>query len=180
MASATARGGKSRPVTSATRTPKFAHPFAKPEANAARLRSSARRLAIAIWASCFTAGSTLGPIVGGQLGSLSWRAPFFGVAVLMVVAVVVTSVLLPATPPSGTKTSLAAPLKALRHPGLLTVALTALFYNMCFFTLLAFTPFPLDMSASQVGWVFFGWGLLLAITSVKTAPWLQRRFGTIP
>lgn len=125
-------------------------------------------------------GIAVGPIVGGQLGSISWRAPFFGVAVLMVVAVVVTSVLLPATPPSGAKTSLAAPLKALRHPGLLTVALTALFYNMGFFTLLAFTPFPLDMSASQVGWVFFGWGLLLAITSVKTAPWLQRRFGTIP
>lgn len=125
-------------------------------------------------------GIAVGPIVGGQLGSISWRAPFFGVAVLMVVAVVVTSFLLPPTPPSGHRTSLAAPLRALRHPGLLTVALTALFYNMGFFTLLAFTPFPLDMTASQVGWVFFGWGVLLAITSVKTAPWLQRRFGTIP
>jgi len=29
--------------------------------------AAARRLAIAIWASCFTAGSTLGPIVGGAL-----------------------------------------------------------------------------------------------------------------
>ena len=29
--------------------------------------TSSRRLAIAIWASCFTAGSTLGPIVGGAL-----------------------------------------------------------------------------------------------------------------
>ena len=125
-------------------------------------------------------GIAVGPIVGGQLGSISWRAPFFGVAVLMVVAVLVTSFLLPPTPPSGHRTSLAAPLRALRHPGLLTVALTALFYNMGFFTLLAFTPFPLDMTASQVGWVFFGWGVLLAITSVKTAPWLQRRFGTIP
>lgn len=125
-------------------------------------------------------GIAVGPIVGGQLGSISWRAPFFGVAVLMVIAVVVTSFLLPPTPPSGQKTSLAAPLKALRHPGLLTVALTALFYNMGFFTLLAFTPFPLDMTASQVGWVFFGWGVLLAVTSVKTAPWLQRRFGTVP
>ncbi|WP_114203631.1 MFS transporter [Janibacter anophelis] len=125
-------------------------------------------------------GIAVGPIVGGQLGSISWRAPFFGVAVLMVVAVVVTSFLLPPTPPSGHRTSLAAPLRALRHPGLLTVALTALFYNMGFFTLLAFTPFPLDMTASQVGWVFFGWGVLVAITSVKTAPWLQRRFGTIP
>ena len=29
--------------------------------------ASARRLAIAVWASCFTAGSALGPIVGGAL-----------------------------------------------------------------------------------------------------------------
>ena len=45
---------------------------------------------------------------------------------------------------------------------------------MGFFTLLAFAPFPLDMTASQVGWIFFGWGLLLAITSVWVAPILQR------
>jgi MFS family permease len=36
------------------------------------------------------------------------------------------------------------------------------------------------MTASQVGWVFFGWGLLLAFTSVVLAPILQRRFGTVP
>ena len=34
---------------------------------------------------------------------------------------------------------------------------------MGFFTLLAFTPFPLDMNAHQVGLMFFGWGLLLAV-----------------
>ena len=54
------------------------------------------------------------------------------------------------------------------------------FYNMGFFTLLAFAPFPLDMTASQVGWVFFGWGLLLAFTSVVVAPILQRMLGTVP
>lgn len=124
-------------------------------------------------------GIAVGPIVGGQLGEISWRAPFFGVAALMTIALVVTTFLLPTTPPSGKSSSLAEPLKALRYPGLLTVALTALFYNMGFFTLLAFAPFPLDMGASQVGWIFFGWGVLLAITSVWTAPWLQRRFGTI-
>ncbi len=39
--------------------------------------ASARRLAIAIWASCFTAGSTLGPIVGGALlQHFHWGAVF--------------------------------------------------------------------------------------------------------
>jgi predicted MFS family arabinose efflux permease len=136
--------------------------------------------AIILFEAALGIGIAAGPIVGGQLGSVSWRAPFFGVAVLMSVALVATAFLLPRTPPAPRKTSLADPFRALRHRGLLTIAVTALFYNMGFFTLLAFAPFPLDMSASQVGWIFFGWGLLLAFTSVVLAPILQRAFGTVP
>jgi ACDE family multidrug resistance protein len=136
--------------------------------------------AIILFEAALGIGIAAGPIVGGQLGSISWRGPFYGVAVLMVVALVATAFFLPQTPPSPRRTSLADPFKALRHPGLRTIAVTALFYNMGFFTLLAFAPFPLDMSASQVGWVFFGWGLMLAFTSVLVAPWLQRHLGTVP
>jgi len=135
--------------------------------------------AIILFEAALGIGIAMGPIVGGQLGSISWRAPFFGVAVLMGIALVATAFFLPSTPPAGRRTSLLDPFRALRYPGLLTIALTALFYNMGFFTLLAFTPFPLDMTASQVGWVFFGWCILLAITSVWVAPVLQRRFGSV-
>jgi len=136
--------------------------------------------AIILFEAALGVGIAAGPIVGGQLGSISWRAPFFGVAVLMTIALLATAFLLPKTPAAPRKTSLADPFRALRFPGLLTIAVTALFYNMGFFTLLAFAPFPLDMTASQVGWVFFGWGLLLAFTSVVVAPALQRVFGTVP
>jgi ACDE family multidrug resistance protein len=136
--------------------------------------------AIILFEAALGLGIAMGPIVGGQLGSIAWRAPFFGVAVLMTIALVATAFLLPSTPPAARRTSLADPFRALRYPGLLTIALTALFYNMGFFTLLAFTPFPLDMTAMQVGFIFFGWGLLLAITSVWVAPVLQRRFGAVP
>jgi len=125
-------------------------------------------------------GIATGPIVGGQLGEISWRAPFFGVAVLMTVALLATTFMLPSPPPSRTRTSLADPIRALRHKSLLVIALTALFYNVGFFTLLAFAPFPLDMGASQVGWIFFGWGILLAFTSVVGAPWLEARIGLLP
>src|SRR6476646_10468156 len=136
--------------------------------------------AIILFEAALGLGIAAGPIVGGQLGSISWRAPFFGVSVLMLIALLATAFFLPKTPPAPRKTSLADPFRALRYPGLLTIAVTALFYNMGFFTLLAFAPFPLDMTASQVGWIFFGWGLLLAFTSVIGAPWLERRFGAIP
>jgi predicted MFS family arabinose efflux permease len=135
--------------------------------------------AVILFEAALGLGIAMGPIVGGQLGEISWRAPFYGVAVLMSVALLATVFFLPATPPDVRRTSLTDPFKALRHPGLLTVALTALFYNMGFFTLLAFTPFPLDMTAAQVGWIFFGWGVLLAVTSVWVAPWLEKRLGVV-
>jgi predicted MFS family arabinose efflux permease len=136
--------------------------------------------AIILFEAALGLGIATGPLLGGALGSISWRAPFLGVAVLMAIGLVATAVLLPATPPAERRTSLIDPFRALRYPGLLTIALTALFYNIGFFTLLAFTPFPLDMDAHQVGLIFFGWGLLLAITSVWVAPMLQRWFGSVP
>ncbi|MCV7054994.1 MFS transporter [Mycolicibacterium gilvum] len=136
--------------------------------------------AIILYEAALGVGIAVGPLVGGVLGSVSWRGPFFGVSVLMVVALVVTAFLLPATPPAARATTLADPFRALRHRGLFGVGVTALLYNFGFFTLLAFTPFPLDMGAQQIGLIFFGWGVALAVTSVFVAPRLQRRFGTVP
>lgn len=135
--------------------------------------------AIVLYEAALGLGIAAGPLMGGALGSVSWRWPFFGVSALMLVALVVTWVTLPDTEPAGPPTSLGAPLRALRHRGLLTVGVTALLYNVGFFTLLAFTPFPLDLSERQVGLVFFGWGLLLAVFSVVVAPVVQRRVGAL-
>ncbi|BBY15253.1 MFS transporter [Mycolicibacterium litorale] len=136
--------------------------------------------AIILYEAALGLGIAVGPLVGGLLGEISWRGPFFGVSALMIVGVVVTAILLPATPRAARPTTLADPFRALRHRGLLGVSVTALLYNFGFFTLLAFTPFPLDMSAQQIGFIFFGWGVALAFTSVVAAPRLQHRFGTVP
>ncbi|BBZ08372.1 MFS transporter [Mycolicibacterium doricum] len=136
--------------------------------------------AIILYEAALGLGIAVGPLVGGVLGEISWRGPFFGVSALMVVAVVVTAILLPTTPRPERATTLVDPFRALRHRGLLGTSITALLYNFGFFTLLAFTPFPLDMSAQQIGFIFFGWGVALAFTSVVAAPRLQRRFGTVP
>lgn len=135
--------------------------------------------AIILYEAALGLGIAIGPLVGGVLGSISWRGPFFGVSALMAFALVITTFLLPATPRAERATTLADPFRALRHRGLLGVAITALLYNFGFFTLLAFTPFPLNMTAHQIGLIFFGWGLALAFTSVVVAPRLQHRFGTV-
>ncbi len=135
--------------------------------------------AVILYEAALGLGIAVGPLVGGVLGSISWRGPFFGVSALMTVALAVTALLLPDTARPERATTLADPFRALRHRGLLGVSVTALLYNFGFFTLLAFTPFPLNMTAHQIGLIFFGWGVCLAFTSVVVAPRLQHRFGTV-
>lgn len=144
--------------------------------------------AIILYETALGIGMAVGPLLGGVLGHLSWRAPFAGTAVLMAIGFLAILALLHREPRPAHVSPLAS-LRALRHPALRTLALTAIFYNFAFFTLLAYSPFPLEAAAAAqgrefgamaIGGVFFGWGLGLAITSVFAAPVLTRRVGLIP
>ncbi len=135
--------------------------------------------AIVLYETALGVGIGLGPLVGGELGSISWRGPFFGVSVLMAIALVATIFLLPATPRPARKESIIEPIKALRHRSLGTTSLVGLLYNWGFFTMLGYTPFLMrPISPQQLGLVFFGWGVLVAIFAVWGAPLLKARFGT--
>jgi MFS family permease len=136
--------------------------------------------AIVLYEAALGLGIAAGPLVGGLLGDISWRGPFFGVAVLMAIALLATVVLLDEIPRPAQKTSLLAPVAALRHRSLLTMGITALLYNWGFFTMLGYAPYPMELDAIQLGFVFFAWGLLVAFFSVVGAPRLQARFGTAP
>ena len=136
--------------------------------------------AIILYETALGVGIALGPLVGGLLGSVSWRAPFFGVAVLMAIALIATLVLLDKTPKPATKIGLLDPIRALRHRSLATIAVTAFAYNWGFFTLLAYSPYSMgDLSELGLGAVFTAWGVLVAIFAVFVAPALERRFGTV-
>jgi MFS family permease len=133
--------------------------------------------AIVLYETALGVGIAAGPLLGGLLGEVSWRGPFYGVAVLMAIALIATVVLVEKTPKPAHKTSLSAPLRALRHRGLLTMALTALCYNWGFFTVLGYAPFPMNLSPIRLGLVFTGWGILVALFAVFGAPRLQGQFG---
>ncbi|MFW5418347.1 MFS transporter [Nocardiopsis sp. CNT-189] len=135
--------------------------------------------AIVLYEAALGVGIASGPLVGALLGDWHWRAPFFGTAVLMAVGFLLITTLLKAPPKPAAKTRLSDPLRALAHGGLSTTAVTALFYNFAFFTVLAFTPFVLGMSPYGIGAVFFAWGVLVAVSSVFAAPRLQRRLGSV-
>lgn len=131
--------------------------------------------AIVLYEAALGLGIAIGPLLGGILGELSWRGPFFGVVALMAIAFVAVLVLLRGGQPARTPIPLSAPLRALRRPALAVLATAALFYNIGFFILLAFSPFPLGFGAMGIGLTFFGWGVALALTSVWVAPVLLRR-----
>lgn len=136
--------------------------------------------AIILYEAALGLGIAVGPLLGGLLGHLSWRGPFFGTAALMAIGVIAIIVFLKEEPgaadaPRTAPTKLSAPLRALGQPALAVLAAAALFYNIGFFVLLAYSPFPLGFDAIGLGLTFFGWGVALAITSVFLAPLVTAR-----
>jgi ACDE family multidrug resistance protein len=135
--------------------------------------------AILLYESALGLGMACGPLLGALLGNFSWRYPFFGTATLMAIGFLCITAFLKEQPRPARKTALLDPIKALGHGGLASAAASAFFYNYTFFTVLAFTPFVLDMTPYKSGAVFFAWGLLLAAFSVIVAPRMQARFGSL-
>lgn len=131
--------------------------------------------AIVLYEAALGLGIAVGPLIGGLLGEQSWRGPFFGVVALMAIAFIAVLALLRGPTETREPIPFTAPFKALGHPALAVLAATALFYNIGFFVLLAFSPFPLGFGAMGIGFTFFGWGVALAVTSVWVAPVLMRR-----
>ncbi|MFJ7148582.1 MFS transporter [Streptomyces sp. NPDC100445] len=135
--------------------------------------------AVLLYESALGLGMACGPLLGAVLGNLSWRYPFFGTATLMAVGFLCITAFLKEQPRPARRTSVLDPLRALGHGGLASAAVSAFFYNYTFFTVLAFTPFVLDMTPYRSGAVFFAWGVLLAVFSVIVAPRMQARFGSL-
>ncbi|WP_084152324.1 MFS transporter [Nocardioides halotolerans] len=134
--------------------------------------------AIVLYETALGVGIASGPLLGGVLGDISWRGPFYGVGVLMLIALIATVVLVPELPRPERKASISEPLEALRHRSLATTSVTGLLYNWAFFTILGYAPFLMDLTPIKLGAVFFCWGVLVALFAVFGAPALKARFGT--
>ncbi|MDO9356058.1 MAG: MFS transporter [Solirubrobacteraceae bacterium] len=134
--------------------------------------------AVTLFESALGIGIASGPLLGSLLGNESWRAPFFGVAVLMAIAFAVVATSVPRTPKPtvAERTRLSEPLRALSHKGLALGSVVALLWNFGFFTMLAYTPLLIGLGVYELGAIFFAWGVLVAIAAVYLAPWLLARY----
>ncbi|MDI3327045.1 MAG: MFS transporter [Alicyclobacillaceae bacterium] len=122
-------------------------------------------------------GMSIGPLLGGLLGTVSWRWPFFATSLLMAVAFFLT--LTTVYEPEGAKTrrGLGDFARAMAHPPFLKISLVAMCYYFSFFTVLAYSPIFLQISALELGLIFFAWGLCLAFGSVILSHRLLERRG---
>lgn len=135
---------------------------------------------IMLYEAAMGLGMSIGPLVGGSLGSVSWRLPFAGVSILMLISFLSISIMFK-EPKDSTKEKIDffAGAKALKNHKLRSIGLIALLYNFGFFTLLAYAPFLMPhFSEMEIGMTFFGWGILLAISSIFLATRFERKIGT--
>ncbi|MCY0909413.1 MAG: MFS transporter, partial [Sulfobacillus thermotolerans] len=132
--------------------------------------------AITLYEAALGLGIASGPLLGGALGSLNWRDPFFGTASLMAIAFLATWTLVKEPPAKEVPRTARDIFRALGDRAILTNALIGLSYSYAFFTILAYSPLTLGrLKAITLGYTYFFWGILVAFSSVVVVNWLLRR-----
>lgn len=129
---------------------------------------------ITLYEAALGLGIASGPLLGGFLGSLSWRFPFFGTASLMAAGFIFTALTIRMPPQSHEKRRGRDVFTALKNRVVQTNALIGLGYSYGFFTILAYTPLTLvGLTTIQLGFTYFLWGILVAFSSVVVVNWLR-------
>ncbi len=135
---------------------------------------------ITLYEAALGLGIASGPLLGGFLGTFSWRFPFFGTASLMAIGLVFTHVTINMPPQKQDGRTGRDIFKALRNRVVHTNALIGLGYSYGFFTILAYTPLTLvGLTTIQLGITYFLWGILVAISSVIVVNKLRKRMDTL-
>ncbi len=135
--------------------------------------------AITLYEAALGLGISAGPLLGGLLGSYSWRYPFFGTAGLMLIAFLATFFTV-REPDRREKPRTSRDIfQALGHRDVLTNALAGLGYSYAFFTILTYSPIYLNLPPLDLGFTYFGWGILVAVSSVVIVNYLRPRFGPL-
>jgi MFS transporter, ACDE family, multidrug resistance protein len=134
--------------------------------------------AIGMYEAAIGLGMAAGPLVGGILGGISWRYPFFVTSILILLAFILVSFFVKQPP---LKQKRQAPgvkemVKLFAYKPFLQGAFSGMLYYYGFFTVLAYSPLVLGLSAIQIGFVFFGWGLCLAYGSAVLSHKLERKW----
>ncbi len=134
--------------------------------------------AVGLYEAAIGLGMAGGPLVGGILGGISWRYPFFATSFLILVAFLLVTFFV--SDPGNKQKRKPVGIKELKElfsfPPFVISALSAMLYYYGFFVILAYTPLIIGLTAIQIGFVFFGWGLMLAYGSAILSHQLEKKY----
>jgi MFS transporter, ACDE family, multidrug resistance protein len=135
--------------------------------------------AIGRWEAAIGLGLATGPLIGGVLGTVTWRLPFLACGVFMLFALLIAARAV--TEPAGEKRPIRAgePFRLFGRPAFAAIAAVAAAYNFCFFVILGYTPLVLHLPAIPLGLAFTGWGAGVAAGILGLGHPLAHRIGYV-
>jgi MFS family permease len=121
----------------------------------------------------------VGPLIGGLLGEVSWRLPFFmcGLFMLVALAVAATRLREPADRQPPVRVRQIA--MTYSRPAFLALCAVTAAYNFVFFIVLGYTPLFLRLSVVPLGLAFAGWGVGLAAGILVIGHRMAHRIGAV-
>ena len=139
-----------------------------------------REWVVGLFETALGLGFAVGPLIGGLLGQLSWRLPFFVCGIFMVVALAVagTRVREPTTRQAPVR--LRAIAATYRRPAFRALVGVTAAYNFVFFVVLGYAPLFLGVGIVPLGLCFTGWGIGLAVGILVVGHRLAHRIGAVP
>ncbi|UOQ46404.1 MFS transporter [Halobacillus salinarum] len=134
--------------------------------------------AVGLYEAAIGLGMAGGPLLGGLIGEASWRYPFFATGGLIFLALLLVIILV--KEPVQQHTRKAPGIKQigslLKYLPFTQGAFAGMLYYYGFFTVLAYSPLIIDLSAIHLGFIFFGWGISLAYGSAILSHQLERKW----
>ncbi|MCP3786033.1 MFS transporter [Micromonospora sp. A3M-1-15] len=138
-----------------------------------------REWVVGLFETALGLGFAVGPLIGGLLGEVSWRLPFFVCGVFMVLALAVASRKLREPAHRQPPVRLGAIFSTYRKPAFVTLCVVTAAYNFVFFVVLGYTPLYLHLDVIPLGLAFTGWGLGLAAGILLVGHRLAHRIGAV-
>ncbi|MBD8080273.1 MFS transporter [Cellulosimicrobium arenosum] len=138
-----------------------------------------RAWVVELFETCVGLGFAVGPLIGGLLGGISWRVPFFVCGLFMVVALVVSVTRLKDPEVRPAPLHVGQVFRLFRKPGFLALSVVTATYNFCFFIVLGYTPVFLGLDVIPLGLVFTAWGIGLAVGILVVGHRMAHRIGGV-
>ncbi|MFQ3545465.1 MFS transporter [Halobacillus rhizosphaerae] len=137
--------------------------------------------AVGLYEAAIGLGMAGGPLLGGLIGEISWRYPFFATGGLIFIALLL--VIFFVQEPEKQEKRKAPGVKEmgrlLKYKPFSQGAIAGMLYYYGFFTVLAYSPLVINLTAIHLGFIFFGWGICLAYGSAVLSHQLERKWHPI-